>query len=250
MSKLHERVCDEKGGFHTVEIFLPQEYPHSKPSLAAEVPYSCELLWRKSSRLKDVIQQFNEHIKKLREFWFVLEEIDRGLQVVQPRQESRAASFRQICLDDGCQILLHINPRDPRSKPECRFLGPDFQTNMLRKSWRKNGRKWLKDKPFTENLHALLAVDLPGPPAQTTGCVQDECGICYVHFLPSDGELGTSTGTAVDYTCDNLSCKKGFHTVCLRDWLKSISTTRQSFNVLFGKCPYCFQPVAVKAEAN
>ncbi|CAA7393794.1 unnamed protein product [Spirodela intermedia] len=247
LSTICFRVRDKKERVHAVEMILPRDYPQSAPSVAADVPYACEPQWPKGSRLKDAMKQFLEHLEDLQGFWSVLEEVDRDLWVLEPRQESHAASFRQICLGDGCQILLYIDAKNPRSKPECRFLGPDWLTDDLRKSWKKNSRRWANDKPFVENLGALLGMELPGPPgAPSTDCEQDECGICYVHFLPSDGTLGTSTGTAVDYTCENPSCRKSFHVVCLRDWLRSITTTRQSFDVLFGKCPYCSEPVAVK----
>ncbi|KAG4154028.1 hypothetical protein ERO13_D03G032000v2 [Gossypium hirsutum] len=63
-------------------------------------------------------------------------------------------------------------------------------------------------------------------------------------------ELGPQTGSATDYTCENNSCSKAFHSMCLVDWLRSITTTRQSFNVLFGNCPYCSEPIAVKINAT
>ncbi|CAN0864986.1 E3 ubiquitin-protein ligase FANCL [Linum grandiflorum] len=54
------------------------------------------------------------------------------------------------------------------------------------------------------------------------------------------------SGSATDYTCENTNCSRAFHSVCLGDWLRSITTTRQSFDVLFGNCPYCSDPVAIK----
>ncbi|KAJ0464586.1 putative E3 ubiquitin-protein ligase FANCL [Helianthus annuus] len=65
-----------------------------------------------------------------------------------------------------------------------------------------------------------------------------------------DDELGPKSGSKTDYTCENTTCSKAFHSVCLGDWLRSITTTRQSFDVLFGNCPYCSQPVAVKIGAR
>jgi hypothetical protein len=42
-----------------------------------------------------------------------------------------------------------------------------------------------------------------------------------------DDELRDKSGTGTDYTCDNTSCKRAFHSICLMDWLRSITTTRQ-----------------------
>jgi len=44
---------------------------------------------------------------------------------------------------------------------------------------------------------------------------------------PPDDELGAHSGCATDYTCENPSCSRAFHSVCLRDWLRSITSTRQ-----------------------
>ncbi|TQD82915.1 hypothetical protein C1H46_031514 [Malus baccata] len=87
------------------------------------------------------------------------------------------------------------------------------------------------------------------PPDVEKNDQQVECGICYAQSLPIDDELRDNSGTGTDYTCDNTSCNKAFHSICLVDWLRSITTTRQSFDVLFGSCPYCSEPVAVKINS-
>uniref|UniRef100_A0A1D1Y2S0 E3 ubiquitin-protein ligase FANCL n=1 Tax=Anthurium amnicola TaxID=1678845 RepID=A0A1D1Y2S0_9ARAE len=250
LSSLSFRVLDTNERAHSMEVVLPHGYPQSAPSITADVPYACELRWSKCSRLKDVMQQFHKHLEKLQEFWSILDDIDKNLWVVEPRQQSHSASFRRICLGNDCHVLFFINPKKPRSLPECRFFGPDLLTDSLRKSWKRNSQRWINIKPFPENLETLLGVALPAPPVTLKDNEQAECGICYVNFLPNDDELGAKSGSAVDYTCDNPNCSKSFHTICLRDWLRSITTTRQSFDVLFGKCPYCSEAVAVKLSNN
>lgn len=47
-----------------------------------------------------------QHLENLQEFWSVLEEVDRDLWVLEPRQESHAASFRQICLGETCWLWV------------------------------------------------------------------------------------------------------------------------------------------------
>ncbi|KAK9285902.1 hypothetical protein L1049_025103 [Liquidambar formosana] len=187
-----------------------------------------------------------QHLEKLQEFWSTLEIIDKSLWVVDPKQPSRAMSYRQINTGNGCFITLHINADDPRSLPECRFMGSNPMANSLRKIWRMNSKRWMKDQPLPDNLASVLETQLPGPPSDRKNDRQVECGICYAQCLPIDNELGAKSGSGTDYTCDNTNCSKAFHSVCLGDWLHSITTTRQSFNVLFGNCPYCSEPVAVK----
>ncbi|KAI3794156.1 hypothetical protein L1987_36784 [Smallanthus sonchifolius] len=105
--------------------------------------------------------------------------------------------------------------------------------------WSTNSR--LKDVVKQFRQYSSL-----GPPGIEKNDQPIECGICYSQFLPVDDEFGPKSGGRTDYTCENSTCSKAFHSVCLGDWLRSITTTRQSFDVLFGNCPYCSQPVAVK----
>lgn len=63
----------------------------------------------------------------------------------------------------------------------------------------------------------------------TTGDI--ECGICYSYKL--------SDTSIPDVICSNTLCSRGFHHSCLYEWLRGNPSTTQSFNVLFGKCPYC-----------
>ncbi|TVU45284.1 hypothetical protein EJB05_04766 [Eragrostis curvula] len=218
------RVVDGQGRVHLLEITLPMGYPSSPPSIAVGIPYLPEIKWSKSSRLKDVFCQFQEHLNILQEFWSTMEEIDKVLLVADPTKPTYAMSHRRIALGDDCYVLLNVDARKPSSLPE------DAK------------------KKFHENLAAVLDVALPAPPSVSSSNddEQADCGICYAKHLPVDDELGTHSGCATDYTCENTSCSRAFHTFCMRDWLRSITTTRQSYDVLFGNCPYCSDPVAVK----
>ncbi|KAJ4714655.1 E3 ubiquitin-protein ligase FANCL-like [Melia azedarach] len=246
LKSLSFRVVDKKGRVHCTEIQLDKNYPKSPPSISMDVPYIFSLKWSRKSRLKDLLQQLQEHLEKLQEIWTILDEIDKSLWVVDPKHQSRASAFRQINLGNDCFIMLSIHVNDPRSLPECRFKGSGPMVNSFRKTWQRNSKRWNKDKPFLENVANLLEIQLPRPPDHQNNYCQVECGICYAQFLPIDEELGANSGSGTNYTCDNASCSKAFHNICLGDWLRSITTTRQSYDVLFGNCPYCSEPVAVK----
>lgn len=242
-------ILDNKGRAHILELQLDRDYPKCPPSLSSDVPYMFTLEWSTSSRLKDVMHQFQKHLDSLQEFWSVLDDIDKSLCVVGAKQPSRASPSRRIHAGKDCNIIAHINFNDPKSLPECRFVGTEpIAVNNLYMIWRRNSKKWSKEKSFPENLECTLATELPKPLGLQVedDPQQVECGICYAQFLPTDEELGARSGTRTDYTCENISCNKSFHSLCLTDWLRSITTTRQSFDVLFGNCPYCSDPVAVK----
>ncbi|KAF3439112.1 hypothetical protein FNV43_RR17387 [Rhamnella rubrinervis] len=242
------RILDKKGRVHILEIQLDRTYPKSPPSISADVPYVFNLEWSMHSRLKNVVQQFKEHLEKLQEFWSTLEDIDKSLWV-DHNMASFAISYRQINVGNDCFIMLSINVTDPKSLPEIRFLGSGPSVNSMRKQWQRNSKRWKRDNPFLENLACLLETHLPGPPDVQKKQQQVECGICYAQSLPVDDELGNNGWIGTDCTCDNTNCHRAFHSICLGDWLRSITTTRQSFNVLFGNCPYCSEPVAVKINS-
>ncbi|XP_059624070.1 uncharacterized protein LOC132267041 isoform X8 [Cornus florida] len=244
------RILDKTGRVHIMEILLDKSYPKCPPSISADVPHIFNLEWSINSRLKDVVQQFQEHLENLQEFWSTVDDIDQSLWVVDPKQLDRAASYRQINIGNECFLMLFIDANDPKSLPEYRFMGADPEVNSLRKLWKRNCRKWKKNKPVPENLAIIMETQLPGPPDVQKNNQQVECGICYAQCLPIDDELGARSGSGTDYTCDNNNCKRAFHSLCLGDWLRSITSTRQSFDVMFGNCPYCSEPVAVKINSK
>ncbi|KAG8641099.1 E3 ubiquitin-protein ligase FANCL isoform X2 [Manihot esculenta] len=219
---------DKKGRVHILEVQLDKTYPKCPPSVSADVPYIFNVEWSMNSRLKDLVQQFQEHLEKLQEFWATLDDIDNSLCVVNLKQTSRAVSFRQMDIGNDCFIMLSINSKNPKALPECRFLGSGPIVNSLRKLWKRNSKQWMKDKTILENLTSILETQLPKPPDVQKNNQQVECGICYAQYLPTDDELGPRSGTGTDYTCDNSHCNRAFHSVCLGDWLRSITTTRQA----------------------
>ncbi|XP_059283529.1 uncharacterized protein LOC132037087 isoform X2 [Lycium ferocissimum] len=250
MRLLSFRVVDKKGRVHMVQITLDGTYPNHPPSISADVPYLFNLKWSINSRLKDVIQQFQKHLEKLQDFWNLMDDIDHSLLVSDQRYPQRALSHRQLSISNDCNIILSIDADDPTSLPDCRFLGSDSEVERLRAMWRRNCKRWMRDKPFSENLAHVLDIQLHGPPNIQKTDPQIECGICYAQYLPIDDELGARSGSGTDCTCENNSCSRAFHSVCLEDWLRSITTTRQSFDVLFGNCPYCSDPIAVKINTR
>ncbi|KAL0343449.1 UNVERIFIED_CONTAM: E3 ubiquitin-protein ligase FANCL [Sesamum angustifolium] len=211
------RVMDTKGRVHILEITLDETYPRCPPSVSADVPYNFGLEWSSHSTLRDVVQQFQKHVDKLHDFWSTLDDIDRSFWFQSGR---------------------------------CRFLGSDTTVNFLSDIWKRNCKRWAKDKSFPENLARVFDTQLTQPPHVQKNEEQVECGICYAQYLPIDDELGAKSGSATDYTCENGNCNRAFHSVCLGDWLRSITTTRQSFDVLFGNCPYCSDPIAVKISTK
>ncbi|CAH9110762.1 unnamed protein product [Cuscuta epithymum] len=249
LTSLSFRIIDKKGRTHMMGIELDKAYPKSPPSVLVDVPCVFNLQWSVNSKLNDVLDQFRQHLDKFQPFWSTVDEIDNSLQVSGPKQTSFATSYRQIDIGNGCYLILFIDPNDPNALPECRFIGPNSEVNVLVASWRTNCQRWTTDKPFVENLKSLLKIQLPGHSHEQMSDERPECGICYSQYLPVDDELGSDSGSGTDYNCQNNSCQKAFHSICLLDWLRSITTTKQSYDVLYGSCPYCSDPVRVKINS-
>ncbi|KAG2439686.1 hypothetical protein HYH02_010567 [Chlamydomonas schloesseri] len=96
-----------------------------------------------------------------------------------------------------------------------------------------------------------------------------ECPICLMHMLPLGGVGGGAAGDAAeelddvdmeaggggggvsglvpDVVCPTPACGLAFHTPCLAEWLRSVPDTRVSFNKLFGRCPFCSNPITARA---
>ncbi|VFQ75369.1 unnamed protein product [Cuscuta campestris] len=247
LTSLSFRIIDRKGRTHMVGIKLDKAYPKSPPSVSVDVPSIFNLQWSPHSKLSGVLDQFGQHLDKLQPFWSTMDEIDSSLRVCAPKQTRFASSQRQIDIGNGCYIVLCIDPDDPKALPECRFIGPHSEVNVLVTTWRRNCWRWIRDKSFVENVKSLLKIHLPEHPNEPkSDQLCEECGICYAQNLPIDTELGVDSGCGTDITCKNNNCRKAFHRICLLDWLRSITTTRQSFDVLYGNCPYCSDPVSVK----
>ncbi|KAI8469297.1 MAG: FANCL C-terminal domain-containing protein [Monoraphidium minutum] len=74
------------------------------------------------------------------------------------------------------------------------------------------------------------------------------CGICYSVLLKDPSAPPDHPGDVPDASCDSQGgCGRPFHARCLAEWLRGLPNSRRVFATLFGACPYCSAPVAVRA---
>jgi E3 ubiquitin-protein ligase FANCL len=71
--------------------------------------------------------------------------------------------------------------------------------------------------------------------------IADDCAICYAARM--DGALP-------DRVCDNVHCSKPFHRACLFEWLRALPRAQQTFDTVFGVCPYCSADISCKAPGR
>jgi E3 ubiquitin-protein ligase FANCL len=138
-----------------------------------------------------------------------------------------------------CSLQVTVDANRPRATPVCSFMGADSITGPLREQFNKNLHKWNSKMTLRENLESLLGIKFPSPKTSQKEEFSVECGICYSYRL--DNALP-------DRVCDNQKCGKPFHRTCLFEWLRAIPSSRQSFDTIFGECPYCSSPITCKTS--
>lgn len=254
---------------HAIRLSLPTEYPtHDPPVCFVDAPEPLELVWDSqtaaasgSCMLKEVLQQFEAFLSTYQSFWDVLDDLDTKTCVLEPHRPTRATGRRRIALEKHASVQIEVNPAHPRAICELSFFGNDATIGPLREKWSEFVFQWDETLPLRENLESILDVAFPSPKHVRTDEFAIECGICYCYRLdvdaPEEDEAMTDTNSRVgdahaartiipDKLCENGKCNRPFHEKCLFDWLKALPTARQSFNTVFGECPYCREAISAK----
>lgn len=247
MRNVQLRARDDAGREHVVSIELPLDYPTAAPKAVASLPEQFRLAgWsRGTSTLSSVLTQFRAAVARFQALFDALDDIDANCWVLEPERPLRSDVYRRIAIGRHSSLRVELDARAPtRAVPECRFLGSEAAVGPLRARLNENMSAWVPtgDVLPRVNLEAVLALSLPPPPAKLAeGETQDtglECGICYAYRLED---------RVPEVACDRIECARPYHRVCLVEWLKALPDTRQSFETLFGACPYCEKHISVSA---
>ncbi|XP_032537769.1 E3 ubiquitin-protein ligase FANCL isoform X2 [Chiroxiphia lanceolata] len=191
--------------------------------------------------LLDIYNQFLAALESLKEFWDALDEIDGKTWVLEPENPTRSATARRIAIGNNVSVNVEVDPRHPNMLPECYFLGADHAVAPLRTKLNNNMHLWDPEVSLLQNLKDLLEIEFPSPAVLEKSDFARDCGICYAYRLD---------GAAPDQVCDEPRCGQPFHQACLYEWLQGLPTSRQSFNVIFGECPYCNKPLTLKSSTK
>uniref|UniRef100_A0A3Q2SUF3 E3 ubiquitin-protein ligase FANCL n=1 Tax=Fundulus heteroclitus TaxID=8078 RepID=A0A3Q2SUF3_FUNHE len=97
------------------------------------------------------------------------------------------------------------------------------------------------DSSVLNNLRDVLEIEFPSPATHEKSVCHTDCGICYSYRLED---------AIPDQVCNDPRCGQPFHQACLYEWLRALPSSRQSFNLVFGECPYCSKPITVKMAAQ
>ncbi|XP_033734498.1 E3 ubiquitin-protein ligase FANCL-like [Pecten maximus] len=228
---------DKKGRQHILKVTLSPQHPRVAPKCVVDLPGQFHIQWKSTSNLEWLYEQFEVAMDSYQDFIDVMEELDRKTWILEPEKPVYSATYRRIAVSTSVSIQISVDYRHPRVLPECRFLGADQAVVPLRESLNSNLHLWDEQKGLLENLQVLLGTELPSPATSSKEEFSVECGICYAYRL--DTELPNQA-------CSDARCGQPFHQTCLYEWLRALPSSRQSFNTIFGDCPYCSKPIKVK----
>jgi E3 ubiquitin-protein ligase FANCL len=205
----------------------------------AQIPTQVELRSDNRISLQYIIDQHRTVFEKLQDFFVVVEDLDSNTWILEPENPTLAHCMRRIGIGNHSSIQIEINPHHPRSPPEVRFLGADSVIAPLRQNYNKNHHLWDQRSLLRGNLERTLGITFPQRKNidQDEGDMSEKCSICYSYRLEMK---------VPDKVCDNAKCCRPFHSQCLAEWLRSIPKAHQSFDTIFGTCPYCSSAISVK----
>lgn len=232
---------DAAGRLHACSVRLPTDYPRSPPELRCALPADFEVAWPLASakagrfQLATLVEQLQRELDSHQRTWDVLDDIDRHTAVLEPHAPTRDQCARRIAFGRHSSLQLRINPQSPASLPELFFFGSETVVAPLRARLNARLGLWDAGRTVRENLQELLEMQFPAPSLAGAEEFSVECGICYTYRLE---------GVIPECACDG--CNQVFHHSCLLEWLQALPTCQQSFDSVFGSCPYCSKPIATK----
>ncbi|XP_070576805.1 E3 ubiquitin-protein ligase FANCL-like [Ptychodera flava] len=231
------RVADSSSRQHVITIHLNKQHPVVAPNCTAELPSAFKVKWSLQSKLGDILHQFSKELERYQDFFNIVDEIDKKTWVLEPDRPNYSVTLRRIALGSSSSLQIDVDPVHPRILPECKFLGADHVINPLREKLNTNLERWDQQGSVLTNLQSILDIEFPSPSKSQKQDFSMECGICYSYRLD----------TAIpDQVCNDPRCGQPFHQTCLYEWLRALPSSRQSFNTIFGECPYCSKPITVK----
>ncbi|XP_071457692.1 E3 ubiquitin-protein ligase FANCL isoform X2 [Marmota flaviventris] len=216
-------------------------YPAESPDCFVDFPVPFSISWTPQGSLISIHSQFLAALESLKAFWDVMDEIDEKTWVLEPEKPTRSATARRIALGNNASINIEVDPRHPTMLPECCFLGADHVVKPLGIKLSRNIHLWDPENSLLQNLKDVLEIDFPARGILEKSDFTMDCGICYAYQLD---------GTIPDQVCGNPQCGQPFHQICLYEWLRGLLTSRQSFNIIFGECPYCSKPITLKMSGR
>ncbi|XP_075452325.1 E3 ubiquitin-protein ligase FANCL isoform X2 [Ascaphus truei] len=236
-STIKLKIEDSSGREHLITLKLNAKYPNEAPDCCVDFPVPFAVTWTPQSSLQNIHNQLSATLESLKHFWDALDEIDEKTWVLEPEKPTRSATIRRIAIGNNVSVTIDVDPRHPTMLPECYFLGAEHVVNPLRDKLNYNIHLWDPENGLLQNLKDVLEIEFPSRSNLEKSDFSMDCGICYAYRLDS---------AIPDQVCDDPRCGQPFHQACLYEWLRGLPSSRQSFNIIYGECPYCSKPITLK----
>ncbi|KAI8580703.1 hypothetical protein K450DRAFT_235550 [Umbelopsis ramanniana AG] len=251
LKSFHLSIRDSSGRQHIVYIDLP-EGSHIYPlNVIAELP--CEMpTFSVKTNIPTVISAIRDILNDYQKLFDELDNLDANSWVLDPVRPTRRDTQRRLALGHHCTLHLEIkHTKNPCEAPDLQLFGAESRIAVWKEAINRNMAAWDGSKPLLDNI--LRVLELPKLPQRDNfgdNSADVECGICYAYHLNTPDTSATTKTPEKEQTpsliCNNETCGRAFHHRCMYEWLRSVPTTRQSFDVLFGFCPYCNQDITSK----
>ncbi|XP_043494677.1 E3 ubiquitin-protein ligase FANCL [Polistes fuscatus] len=199
---------------------------------------------QKISSLTIIIDKFKQQVDRFDALWKVLSEIDKNCCILDPIPAKPNHLYRRIYLSQSLSILITIDPLNPTSPPNLKFLGSDVDVQRQKNIISKNMHIWNSEKSILHNLLILLDIsEFPSQKEQSDSIddqncmfMNEECCICF--------SLESDTEQFPNKICDNIKCRRHFHTKCLLQWLQAVAGNQVAFDHIHGSCPHCEESIS------
>jgi len=201
-----------------------------------------------TSYLEQEFRRFCTKIDSYQPLYEELAALDANGQVLDEMVSPWTVHYRRLHVTDQVSVVVTLHTVQPRQQPP---------TNL---QWVGRGReaftsqfdvsRWKPDRSVLDNLDECCGATLPRRVPSDDGINASneagsrDCAICYSQELlvvNTDGTEAGEAGRRPRIQCE--TCQRLFHGVCLRKWLDSLLTSRISFDMVIGNCPYCKQPI-------
>lgn len=240
LGEVHVKFVDKGNREHILKLEFPDEYPEKPPKANADLPIPFEINWTKQQgqTLFGILNQYDQCLEQYQLLWSILEDVDGQLWVLDPEQPRRSDVTRRVALGNCSSLIFTVDPLNPKARPTWQLLGSDKVIDPLQETLNCNfERDWDVNLGLVENWRNLLRIEMPSRLTSKLEDIQVDCAICYSYKLADN---------IPEVSCAEKRCKQVFHAVCLYEWLKSCSTSRQTYNIIFGECPQCAQAITCK----
>lgn len=219
-------------------IYIENKEGQNGSKISSDLPLNIQQ--KAGDSISTLYEKFSKTIEDCQSYWNALERLDNVCWVLEPESIIYGCNYRRIALGKNASIRIEINPLHPRTFPECRFLGPTQIIEPLKGNLSRNLGLWNEGADLLENLETVLQIHFPSKVSISKDDTSMACGICYSYRLEDE---------VPEKSCEDVRCAQIYHISCLVEWMRSLPTCRQSFNVIFGECPYCNKKLTINLKS-